>query len=307
MRYIQLYIFILFIIFLPHTKNIDACEVCGCGAGSTYFGLQPNLSRNFLGMRYRTMNFNSHLNMGERFRTEETFRVTELLGRWYPAERLQIMASIPYSLNTQNTRTSSIDLNGFGDIALAANYNIIEQDNTCAEDELSHSLIAGAGLKLPTGRYKYSSETTDEEVDNPNFQLGTGSTDFLVLTQYIVRLGKYGLNADGQAKINMSNPENYRFGNRFSGTIRLFAVIENETWKIMPNAGMYGETSMHDVNNSVPVSVTGGYLVNGIMGADVFWDNLMIGFNVQLPVKQSLGNNSLESNNRFMTTFAWMF
>lgn len=307
MKYIRLYMFTVFITFSLLGESMNACEVCGCGASNTYFGLQPNMSRNFLGMRYRTMHFQSHLNMGERFRTEETFRITELLGRWYPADRLQIMASVPYSLNTQNTRTGSISLDGFGDMALAVNYNIIEQDNTCAEDEFSHALIAGGGIKLPTGKYHYSEDVSNEEVDNPNFQLGTGSTDFLILTQYIVRLGKYGLSADGQAKINTANSNNYRFGDRFSGNVRLFAVLDNETWKIMPNIGLYGETSNSDKNNAVPLSVTGGYLLNGLLGADVFWENLMVGVNVQLPIRQSLGNNSLQSNNRFMTTIAWMF
>lgn len=307
MKRLNIFIFIAFTTYFLLSEDMNACEVCGCGASNTYFGLQPNMSRNFIGMRYRTMNFQSHLNMGERFRTEETFRITELLGRYYPTDRLQVMASIPYSLNTQDTRTGSINLDGLGDIAFAANYNIIEQDNTCADDEFSHALIAGGGIKLPTGKYHYSEDVSNEEVDNPNFQLGTGSTDFLILTQYIVRLGKYGLSADGQAKINTANSNNYRFGNRYSGNVRLFAVLDNETWKIMPNAGLYGETSSSDGINNTPISVTGGYLLNGLLGADVFWENLMVGVNLQLPIRQSLGNNSLQSNNRFMTTFAWMF
>lgn len=301
-----LLIIILFTIFLFGQGVTKACEVCGCGAGSTYFGLQPNLSRNFIGMRYRTMHFDSHLTMGERFRTEETFRITELLGRWYPVERLQVMASIPYSINTQDSRTSSINLNGFGDIAVAGNYNILEQDNTCTDEELSHSLVAGAGIKLPTGRYAYSNATNDE-VDNPNFQLGTGSFDFIFLTQYTVRLGKYGISADAQSKINTANTNNYRFGNRFSGTLRLFTVFESEDWKFMPQAGIYSEYSFSDKDNGARISATGGYLTNGLIGGDFFWQDLMIGVNFQIPIKQTLGNNSLQSNNRFMTTVALMF
>lgn len=305
MKTIQLTIILCTTFIFAHGVT-KACEVCGCGAGSTYFGLQPNLSRNFIGMRYRTMHFDSHLTMGERFRTEETFRITELLGRWYPVERLQVMASIPYSMNTQDSRTSSINLNGFGDIAVAGNYNILEQDNTCTDEELSHSLVAGAGIKLPTGRYAYSNATNDE-VDNPNFQLGTGSFDFIFLTQYTVRLGKYGISADGQSKINTANTNNYRFGNRFSGTLRLFTVFEDENWKFMPQVGVYGEYSFSDRDNGSRISATGGYLTNGLIGGDFFWQDLMVGVNFQIPIQQTLGNNSLQSNNRFMTTVALMF
>ncbi|MBK7988252.1 MAG: hypothetical protein IPK11_15380 [Ignavibacteria bacterium] len=95
-------IFVNFYIF--YNSSLIGCEVCGCGAGATYFGLQPNLARNFVGIRWRTMDLISHLGMGERFRTQEIFHTAELLARWYPLDRLQALISVPYSANTQYTK-----------------------------------------------------------------------------------------------------------------------------------------------------------------------------------------------------------
>lgn len=296
---------LIFTFFLNHSAR--GCEVCGCGAGSTYFGLQPNLARNFVGIRWRTMDFDSHLGMGERFRTQEIFHTAELLARWYPLDRLQVLASVPYSINTQYTKTANINLNGIGDIALVANYNIIERDNTCAPDELSHAFTMGGGATLPTGRHELPATDNTDEVNNPNFQLGTGSVSFLGLAQYIVRLGNYGISIDAQGKIHTPNADNYRFGNRVSSTLTMFMIIDNEDWKIMPSLGLYSEYSGYNYSNGTPISVTGGYLTNGLIGADIFLNTFMIGCNYQIPVMQKLGNNYLQSNQRFMTTVVFMF
>lgn len=296
---------LILIFFYNH--SVQGCEVCGCGAGATYFGLQPNLARNFVGIRWRTMDFDSHLGMGERFRTQEIFHTAELLARWYPLDRLQALVSVPYSVNTQYTKTGNINLNGIGDIAIVANYNIIERDNTCAPDELSHAFTAGGGLTLPTGRHELPDSDNNSEVNNPNFQIGTGSVSFLALAQYIVRLGNYGISIDAQGKIHTANADNYRFGNRVSSTLTMFMIIDNEDWKIMPSLGVYSEYSGYNYSNGTPISVTGGYLTNALIGADIFLNTFMIGCNYQIPVMQKLGDNYLQSNQRFMTTVAFMF
>lgn len=295
------------IITFIYSNSAIGCEVCGCGAGATYFGLQPNLARNFVGIRWRTMDFDSHLGMGERFRTQEIFHTAELLARWYPLDRLQALISVPYSANTQYTRTGNINLNGIGDIALVANYNIVERDNTCAPDEVSHAFTMGGGLTLPTGRHELPETDNNDEVNNPNFQIGTGSVSFLALAQYIVRLGNYGISVDAQGKIHTVNADNYRFGNRVSSTLTMFVIIDNDDWKIMPSLGVYGEYSGYNDSNGTPINVTGGYLTNGIIGTDIFLNSFMVGLHYQIPIVQKLGNNYLQSNQRFMTTFAFMF
>jgi hypothetical protein len=55
---------------------------------------------------------------------------------------------------------------------------------------LAHTWQVGGGVKLPTGKYN----TNNNGSVNPSFQLGTGSWDYLLATEYIVRRKQFGLN-----------------------------------------------------------------------------------------------------------------
>lgn len=63
----KLFIVFSLIFIFSYNSSLIGCEVCGCGAGATYFGLQPNLARNFVGIRWRTMDFDSHLGVANVF------------------------------------------------------------------------------------------------------------------------------------------------------------------------------------------------------------------------------------------------
>jgi hypothetical protein len=77
--------FILFVFIFIET-NLIACDICGCGSGSYYIGLMPQFHKNFVGIRYRYSIFDSHLGHSHHgiFATQETFRTTEIWGRFYP-------------------------------------------------------------------------------------------------------------------------------------------------------------------------------------------------------------------------------
>ncbi|MDP1051393.1 hypothetical protein, partial [Klebsiella quasipneumoniae] len=73
----------------------------------------------------------------------------------------------------------------------------------------------------PTGRFKYDLNSS-EEVANPNFQLGTGSTDFLLNAIYTVRYNQWGLNTDLTYKINTKNSNQYQYGNKLTTALTAF-------------------------------------------------------------------------------------
>jgi hypothetical protein len=70
----------------------------------------------------------------------------------------------------------------------------------------------GGGVKLPTGKYN----TNNNGSVNPSFQLGTGSWDYLLATEYIVRRKQFGLNTMLNYVIKTENRKWYRFGNQFN-------------------------------------------------------------------------------------------
>ncbi|MCU0437185.1 MAG: hypothetical protein MUC49_04675 [Raineya sp.] len=296
--------------FLIPNHHILACDICGCGVGSYYFGVMPQYHKHFMGLRYRSMSFESHLN-SQLLRTKEYFHTTELWGRFYPTSRVQIMGFVPYSFNNQvDINKQSKKIQGLNDLVLMANYNILNastiQDTIVRK--FKHSLWIGGGVKLPTGKYNYEEQDAGQ-VANPNFQLGTGSLDILTNLFYNVRYKNWGFNQDVSYKINTNNAKNYRFGNKISGNSNVFYIRKiSKHLSLMPYAGIYFEQSALDTRNKEKIKETGGDLLASNAGMDVYWNQkLNIGVNYQIPLSQNLAHGEIRANNRVVLQASWLF
>jgi hypothetical protein len=300
------YIFfnLLFLLAFPSL----ACDLCGCSNGGSFFGILPQGHRGFLGIRYRYNSYNSHLtslNLSSR----EQFRTAELWGRFYPAKRVQVMAFVPYQFSQQTMLKSGIvtPLRGLSDISALAHYNLI---NTFMDDSVvhtvNHNLLVGGGVKLPTGRYKYD-ENNLSDVANPNFQLGTGSTDWLLNAIYTVRYKNWGANADLSYRITSTNPDGYRFGNRLNASASVFYLSSMGSRSIMPNAGVFVEQAGHDVRGNVMNKQTGGYTTYLNLGTEVYLNKLSFGVSYRQPVSQYLSEGELQANAQVSTHVTVLF
>lgn len=298
------YLVLFLIVF---TKiDVTACDICGCGSGSYYFGLMPQFHKNFVGMRYRYSAFDSHLGLGYGglFATQEVFRTTEIWGRFYPHRKVQMLAFLPYQFNSQKEKGGTKNLNGLGDAVITANYNVF---NTLYDTTVfKHSFWIGGGMKLATGKHEYD-ESNMAQVANPNFQLGTGSNDFMLTANYTLRYRKFGVNTDLTYKINTQNAENYRFGNRLSGNLQGFYVKRIGSVGFMPNAGLYFENSATDLKNNYLVENTGGNLLAATLGMEVFFKSISMGINFQQPIAQNLANGQIKSQNRVLLHLTFLF
>lgn len=94
-------------------------------------------------------------------------------------------------------------LSRIGDVSALAHYNIVNTFFDSTAHTLDHIWLLGAGIKLPTGKYDYN--MTEDEVANPNFQLGTSLVDYLLNSIYTFRKNNIGLNLDTSYKINGTN------------------------------------------------------------------------------------------------------
>jgi hypothetical protein len=297
--------FILFVFIFIET-NLIACDICGCGSGSYYIGLMPQFHKNFVGIRYRYSIFDSHLGHSHHgiFATQETFRTTEIWGRFYPHQKVQVLAFLPYQFNSQAENGVTKNLQGLSDALIITNYNIF---NTLYDTTVfKHSFWLGGGMKLATGKYQYE-QADHQQVANPNFQLGTGSNDFILTANYLIRYRKFGLNTDVSYKINTKNSQNYRFGNRLSGNLQVFYIRNLGSLGMMSSAGFYFEKSAIDLRNGYLVENTGGGLVAGTLGLDVFFKNISVGVNFQNPLAQNLADGQIKAQNRVLGHFTFTF
>lgn len=295
-----------FVLAFAAAAPVFACDRCGCGVSNYYLGIMPQFTRSFVGVRYRHSSFES---TGHTSLTDETFRTTELWGRFYPHRKWQVLAFVPYQFNEQrNGVDAPIKRQGLGDASVLVNYNLLNVNNQRENMEVKHQLWFGGGVKAPTGQY--DGNTAEESAHfSPNFQLGTGSWDVLTNVLYTMRMDKLGFSSDFNYRINTTNKEAYRFGNRMSGSINGFYVQKiSPKLALMPWAGLYGEQSAQDTNRGYTVQESGGYLVAGQAGADLYiGNNWALHLNGMLPISQHLQSGYTTSGGRWMVGATVMF
>jgi hypothetical protein len=304
----QPYTFILLLfIGLTISDFASACDQCGCGNGGSFFGILPQSHRGFMGFRYKQSSFDSHPYM-VLSHTKETFQSTEAWGRFYPFKKVQVLAFLPYNINTQTIykTNQTTTIRGIGDATLLAYYNLRNTFWDSTNHTITQNLLVGGGIKLPTGRYHYDPLST-AEVDNPNFQLGTGSTDFLLNIIYTVRYKELGINTDITYKINTTNSNQYRFGNRFTVSSSLFwsKVLGNIT--LMPHTGIYFEYSTKNAGPQLMNIPTGGYLTMANVGIDCYIGKWGIDISNQIPIVQDLSADNIQAHSRSNIHLTYLF
>ncbi|MCE6987968.1 transporter [Dyadobacter sp. CY323] len=298
------YIFLSF--FMAAFLDVNACDICGCANSGAYFGLLPQSHKSLIGVRYQRLNFVTHAD-SKVLRTQEHFNVGEVYGRFFPVKRVQVMAFVPYRVDRQVTSADTKKQNGLGDVTILANYNLL---NTLMDKEESgaftHTLMVGGGLKIPTGKFKFDENNT-LQVANANFQLGTGSTDFIVNAFYTINKDQWGLATNVSRKFNTTNSQDYRFGNQLFGTVDLYRSFRIGTISVTPSVGVYGESSEHGVKNGDVLEETGGKLLNATAGLTFFSNKWTLGINGQKPLAQKSSSGHVIAKERVLVQVGFLF
>jgi hypothetical protein len=301
MRRLLLSIFFLLQFVMP----VNACEVCGCGVGNYVNGIMPSMKRSFLGIRYRTAAFDSHIQNGPLFKTSESFQTYEVWYRRQIGNRMQAMLFLPYHHNRQSFYNGlpEKNINGFGDVFLTAAYKLYDKQRKAGNfSVLKQTIWLGGGVKLPTGKFQFTN--TDTEVANPNFQLGTGSLDYLLTATQTIQLNAWGLQNDLTLRYNGSNQNQYRFGARASWQTAVFYTRKRKQ-SLVPLMGFRAEWVEKDSRQKQLVDVTGGYQVGLLAGAEWQSRQLAIGCRAGLPLEQSLGGGNLQEKPNLAVHFTY--
>ena len=276
-------LFTLLLIFISFSAA-EACDVCGCSLGGNYFGILPMFNKNFVGIRWSQAEFHSYIAPTQYLaaqQSNDTYQKMEIWGRYYLSKRVQLFAFIPYVYNDMNGTDQVVSAQGLGDISVMADYLLV---NTGEEKTtFRHTLIAGGGIKLPTGRYDLEDKG---KIINRNFQMGTGSVDFNVNAVYTMRYKKSGVNLETGYKINTRNSYNYLFGNQYRASAQLFFWQKAGFLSLLPHGGVnYEQAAMH-LDGDIIQTNTGGqaWLASG--GLDIYVSRFTVGVNYQKPISQ---------------------
>lgn len=282
----------------------SACNTCGCGVANYHYGILPQFQENFVGLRYRYRTYDSRLDAGHLAPySYERFQSTELWGRFYPMERLQLFAFVPYNFNKRIEGEKVTHLEGLGDIVVSANYSLINTYDTEKASGWTHNLLVGAGLKFPTGKFR---ALEDGMTINQNFQLGTGSVDYLFNVLYTLRHANLGVNTEFSYQFNNTNADEYRFGNTSKSALTAFFIPETGALTLMPNAGIGLETFKDNRQFDQPFPDTGGWALLYSAGVEAYFRSVAMGVTYTHPGRQELFSGKVMANSRVSMHLTFM-
>lgn len=273
---------------IAYMNNAAACGVCACSASNQYLGILPNSKSSFVGMQYQLREFKSSHDAMEGMQPETSrdfYHTAQLWGRYNPFGNVQLFAFVPYVYNERYEDAGYSRTTGLGDVTVLANYRILGAN--CTGKEWQHHLLAGGGIKLPTGKYDRQAITYNEGL--PNIQPGTASYDFIVNTNYTLQHNNTGVNADVSYVITTPNRDKYKFGNRLSAGLLAFHNISARQLKLIPQAGARFEHAETDYSNyyySIKNTYSGGNQLFASVGLQAFRNNIGAQAMFHIPLAQ---------------------
>ena len=285
---------------LPQFSNslLEDCDACGCSASGGSMGFASMLNTNFIGIRYFNQSYKSTDGLYSNSPWyNENFNTLQLWARIPVVKRVQISALIPYHFHNRETNSGTQNISGLGDITVLGMYQLYQthKDSTL----FIHSLQAGAGLKIPVGKF----DATNNGSVNPSYQVGTGSWDYLLAAEYVIRRQKLGLNTLLNYVIKTENDKYYQFGNQFNYAGTFFYLLKRDEYSIVPQLGFAGEVYESNYQLGQKVRNTSGDIFLGKIGFEVGKDKLSLGVNVMLPIAQNLTGGNVEANYRWSLNF----
>lgn len=118
--------------FLGFYIESIACDVCGGSNGNSNLGYVSGHKRSFIGFRstFRAFSSSDHIHKNELDKgSTEQFLSTECVSKFHVHKRLQVIAFIPYQIQSRRQEGETIRQNGLGDISLLANSIILNTNH----------------------------------------------------------------------------------------------------------------------------------------------------------------------------------
>jgi hypothetical protein len=275
-----------------------ACDICGCGISNFNPYLFPHLSKNYVGVNYLHRIFRTTANNGTVSR--EQYNSILFSMQFSPIKKIQITTQIPYVFNSMSFAQVKRIGNGLGDASVLINYNIW-QKMTLKE---RHNLTLSTGVKMRTGKYVAAKE---DNIAEHNFQLGSGSTDFLVSGSYRYALPKWVFSAVSSYKYNTQNADGYRLGDVWTNGVTVIYRKDLANISLLPYLQIMNEQQMQDADDHTLINHSGGNVLYTGGGIDLSSKKITVGVNYQFAVAQNLAKGQIDVKPRLSAHFSFTF
>lgn len=279
----------------------EDCDACGCSANGGSMGTNSLLNNHFIGIRHIHQSYKSKEGIFNNSPwAKETFNTIQVWSRIPISNKVEISTLIPYHFNERIKTNETQKISGIGDISLLGFYNLVQEKDDLKS--IYQKLQIGAGVKLPTGRY----DKENNNSVNPSFQLGTGSWDYTIATEYTLQKKKYGLNLNTNYIFKTENNKNYQFGNQFNYSVNLFYNTQIKNIVAIPQAGILGEVYATNKEWGIEVPKTSGDILFYKMGIELGFKKFSFGTNIMLPITQNLTGKQVEARYRWAFNFNYV-
>lgn len=238
-----------------------------------------------------------------------------------PTDDLTLMAMMPYTRIamehvTRSGKQFTTKSEGIGDLKIMANAVAFRT----RWDE--HIFSLKGGLSIPTGSVDERDTTPagpDKKLPYP-MQLGSGTVDFLPGMSYAGLTRDWGWGAQALATIRTGkNDENYRLGDRIDGSLWISRIWDN--W-ISTSVRMNGQL-WDDIHGADPelnaklvptanTDIRGGKRLDMLLSVELYAPQGILkgqhlGFEIGVPVYQSLDGPQLEADWTVSAGWQWTF
>lgn len=278
----------------------QACDVCGSsGVG---IGLLTDYKSNFVRLSYSYTSFEAAPQVG--YRVSDRFHQANLSVRYGIGENIRLFADLPVASNWRYSalETAPQQQTGLGDAQILG-YYVPYNRSLSAQNRLYWEI--GGGFQFPIGTY--DPDIHDRNLPE-NFNVGRGSMGYLVQTNAILTLQKWGIVANLRYQHNGPTPKGYRFGDNWRAQGTLFYEIPVKTVRLVPNLGIGIEHLLGDryANGKM---VSGTDAVGCFLSAafNVKTTNWVAGILVALPAFNYYGQGNIQATGRLSCQFSYLF
>ena len=276
------------------------CDACGCAASGGNFGYGDLTQDNMLSLRYLNQSYRSKETLFNNAPwSTENFHTIQALGLIKITPKIKTLVMVPYHFLERTTTQGAQSLQGIGDASLLGIYEIKRK----ISDKNQHFWLAGAGVKFPTGSF----DTQLRGNVNPGFQLGTGSFDYSLLTEYQWTHQKFGWQTLMNYTFKTENKYLFQFGNQLNVSTLWFYRLEQSKFTWTPQVGYAFETNQANSDFRVEIPNSEGYIHLMRAGFEMERSNMKMGTTFFLPLQQNLINETVELKYRVNVIFQYVF
>ncbi len=281
----------------------EYCDACGCSANGGSMGFGSMLNDDFIGVRYVYQKYTTKEGVFNNSPwIEENFNTIQFWSRIPLTSHIQLMALIPFHNNNRLLNTGYENRSGLGDITVVGLYTFFQSKKDSLSN-YSHKVQLGGGLKAPTGKFDESNSGTL----NPSFQLGTGSWDYLFITEYVIKRQQSGLNMAFSYTYKTENQKHYQFGNQLNYSVTLFHLLHWNHINFVPQIGLAEEVTASNRQFQQDVVGTKGDVLFSKLGLEVGKGRFSLGMNAMLPLKQNLTDGNVKAKYRVAVNLNYIF